>query len=253
MSKFKTLYEFTIPKLTELTEDVVSENEAGDTVTVSKKITKEVPIQFCIQKPTRNQSKDADLYYNVTVSKGIQAGLMSAALLAKRFDNDGGILSEPEKTENQSKLTEWLEKRVAAELIQSKAEKSPEEEEELASLETRLKELNRDIQDFELRQQNIFNITAETRARNHTLVWWLLNLLHSKDGLNWKPFFLGDTLEDKESFYEDLEDEELHPVTEQDFTKAVITHATEAVALWFYGQAGKHSEFEDAFKRLKDE
>ena len=42
---------------------------------------------------------EAELYYGVRLAEGIRAGLLTRALLEKRFENDGGTRSDDENKE----------------------------------------------------------------------------------------------------------------------------------------------------------
>ena len=49
--------------------------------------------------------------------------------------------------------------------------------------------LNRELQDYEIRQNQLFENTAEYRARTRTIMWWQLELLYEKSGDDFKPVF----------------------------------------------------------------
>lgn len=249
MQKFKTLYTFEFPIESEVPETTNTTNEKGEEVAVTKKVKKSVPQEFCLQKPTRALVDDAELFYNVTVSKGIQAGLLSAALLAKRFHNDGGILSEPEKNDWGNKFVDRVKKEI--ELQKLAAKQGLRTEEEQAEYETLLKEvalLTRDMQEYEVRQQSLFDVTAEARARTRTIMWWLMFLLHRKNLKGeWEPFFVGSTLEEKQWSYDELDDDEIYTTDEaRQFNARVVSHALQGIALWYYGRVNKQEEFKKA-------
>ena len=71
----------------------------------SKKVKKEVPYKFFLRRPTRTMTDEAELYYGVKLAEGIKAGLLTKALLEKRFENDGGTRSDDEN--EQYHLREW--------------------------------------------------------------------------------------------------------------------------------------------------
>lgn len=256
MQKFKILYTFTFPKETEVDEVTETTNEDGSVVKTTRKVKKSVDEEFCLQKPPRSVHDEADLFYNVTVSKGIQAGLMSAALLSKRFSNDGGILSEPEKEEWGDKFVERVKKELALQKLSTKeGSRSPEEQAEYEQLLKEIAILNREMQEFEVRQQSLFDVTAEARARTRTIMWWLLFLLHRKNAKGeWEPFFKGKDLEEKQWAYDDLDDEDLYTTDEErQFNARVVTHAIQAITLWYYGRANTQEEFKQTFARAEQQ
>ena len=105
----KRIYEFTVNKEEEVSEDTVKTQKDGTEVTTSKKIKKEVPHKFFLRRPTREMTDEAELYYGVRLADGIKAGLLTRALLEKRFENDGGTRSDGENLQYKI-ITEKLKK-----------------------------------------------------------------------------------------------------------------------------------------------
>ena len=93
----KKLFEFKVPKEVEIEEIETSKNEKGEEIKITKKNKTKEQVKVFIRKPTRALFDEAELFYGVRLSEGIKAGLLTRALLAKRFTNDGGVLSEEEK------------------------------------------------------------------------------------------------------------------------------------------------------------
>ena len=95
----KRIYEFTVNKEAEVTEDTVETKKDGTEVTTSKKVKKDVPHKFFLRRPNRTMTDEAELYYGVKLAEGIKAGLLTKALLEKRFENDGGTRSDEENAQ----------------------------------------------------------------------------------------------------------------------------------------------------------
>ena len=95
----KRLYHFTLKQSEKTTVEEKSTDENGAEVTTKKTVDKEVDRHIILRKPTRVMYDDAELFYGVELSKGIKAGLLTRALLSKRFSNDGGVMSEGDKEE----------------------------------------------------------------------------------------------------------------------------------------------------------
>jgi len=93
----KKLFDFRIKRTTTETKKESSKNDKGETVTVEKDVETVVSQKVVLRKPNRSLYDEAELFYGVRLSEGIKAGLLTRALLAKRFSNDGGILSEDDK------------------------------------------------------------------------------------------------------------------------------------------------------------
>ena len=97
MKMDKFLHEFSINKEIEVEDIEVSKNEKGEEVKVTKKQKKIEPVTFRLLKPNRRLFDEAELFYGIKLSEGIKAGLLTRSLLAKRYQNDGGSMSETEK------------------------------------------------------------------------------------------------------------------------------------------------------------
>ncbi len=249
MLKFRELYKFQIPRLVETFEEVEDTNSENQPVIVKKKVQKEAFEDFCLRKPTRSLYDEADLYYNKTVSKGLDEGLASYPLLVKKFENSGGIMSEPEKKEWAKKVTARYEKENEFKHLSVTPSRSEEQEKQLKELIQEIALLDKDLRNYEIREQSLYDITAEARARKLTVGWWLLFLLYKKDKEKWVPFFEGEKNTDKEEAYDERQDEDL-PKEELEFNKKVIDHAYKATALWYYSRASNQEEFTSAIESL---
>ena len=97
MNLNKFLYEFTVNKEEEVEKSEISKNEKNEEIRIVKKEIIKNPISVRIIKPDRKLFDDAELFYGVQLSVGIKSGLLTRSLLAKRYQNDGGALSDPEK------------------------------------------------------------------------------------------------------------------------------------------------------------
>ena len=108
----KKLFEFTLPSEELVKETETSTNEKGEEVTTTKEVKKTVNRKYFLRKPTRKLFDEAELFYGVELSKGIKAGLLTRALLQKRFSNDGGTLGEKESEEWSTLYSEIFDKQV---------------------------------------------------------------------------------------------------------------------------------------------
>ena len=89
MSK-KIIYDFEVflEKEVEETETKqVKNKETGDTEEVStkKKVKKEIPYSVLIYEPSRRQVEEADMEFSVEMSKCIKRGILTKAMLAKKY------------------------------------------------------------------------------------------------------------------------------------------------------------------------
>jgi len=248
----KLLFTFSVDKEQEVEKKTETVNEAGNTVTVTEKVKEQAPVEFCLRKPTRVMSDDADLYYHCQVSKGLSAGLLSMALISKRLANDGGIFTEEEKKEFDRKHAELFTKKLAFQKLAATpdSEKLEGHEAKTENLQVEIRELVREIQKFELENQSMFASSAEVRARNKVVVWWLAALLYKKQGEGWEPFFEGSDVEARIEAWNKMDDEDYND-EDTAFHNKVFKQALSAVSIWYHGAASNQEEFKKVFAELE--
>ena len=237
----KRIYEFTVNKEEEVSEDTVKTQKDGTEVTTSKKVKKEVPFKFFLRRPTRAMTDEAELYYGVRLADGIKAGLLTRALLEKRFENDGGTRSDDENLqykiiteklkkfyEEQSKIIDIVEKKRTA-----------SQKKRLTELEEEVRPVRRELRDLQMVEDSLYEETAESRARNKVILWWMLHLAHAEqDGKDVEFFGSGD-FDAKLKRYDDIDEGEdlFEIITARKFAYYV--------SFWFVGRPNSKQEFQE--------
>ena len=237
----KKLYEFTLTQTVFVEEEEKSKDSEGNEVTVKKTIEKDKPRAFFLKKPTRAMFDEAELYFGVKLSEGIKAGMLTRAMLAKRFDNDGGVLSEADQKQYSGLYFTMFELQNEVTRLQviPKEEKTEEEVDQYGAAVRALIGCRAKIQDFESAQASFFDQTAENRARTKTIMWWVLNLSHEISDNGEEFSFFGDgTSEDKLAVYDALEEDS------DDYTDEVLRTFSYYVSYWYVGRASTQEEFE---------
>lgn len=237
----KKLYEFMVPKEIEVEEVETSKNEKGEEVKVTKKVKKREMVKVFLRKPTRSLFDEAELFYGVRLSEGIKAGLLTRALLAKRFTNDGGVLSEEEKNLYANLYINLFEKQNEFQKlsIRDESERSSAENQRYKEVIAELAELRTQIQDFETAQASLFDQTAENRARNKTILWWVLQLAYIVNEKGEQAPFFGDgDFESRLRVYDYIEE------NGSDFEGLVCRKLAYFVSFWYVGRASSQEEFE---------
>ena len=247
----KKLYKFTISETVTKKVEEKSKDKDGNEVTVTKDSVEVVDRPIFLRKPTRSMFDEAELYYGVQLSEGIKAGLLTRALLAKRFSNDGGVMSNPDKEEYADLYVKLFENQNAIERASAKKEKdrTDAEKEEMAKLLSENGVVKREIQEFEMAQASLFDQTAENRARNKTILWWVLNMSYygnPEDNNTIKPIFEGDNYAAKLAAYDTIEEDGT------EFQEEVIKKLVYYVSYWYVGQAQTEEEFTEVLKALEE-
>ena len=94
---FKELYSFTIDQEKEVEKTHTRKNKkTGEETTVTKKVTEKVPVQVKIKRPSRRELEDAELEYSVEMSRCVKRGILTKAMLYKKYSDTGGVWTEDE-------------------------------------------------------------------------------------------------------------------------------------------------------------
>jgi hypothetical protein len=245
----KKLYEFTVSKKGTVKEKTESENEKGEKVTIEKEVEKVVPHKFFLRKPTRSMYDDAELFYGVRLAEGVKAGLLNHALLAKRYNNDGGIYSEDQKDDFANTYFELLHDQTEYQQLAIKGEERDEKENgEFEELEKTLSLNRRKLQAYEAEKSSLFDQTAETRARNKTVFWWVLALSHleNEDGSTGPVFGKG-------SFDEMLVEYDKMEESDDPYFEELIQRLVYYVSFWYSGRAVTPEDFDELTTQAGEE
>ena len=234
----KKLYQFEISKETEVETQVESKNEAGETVIVKKKEKQLLPNKFFIAKPSRNLIDQCSLYNSAEVSKGLKAGLLSVYSLDKKYREEG-VFTEEDNTKYKALYGSILELLNESQVIVKlkEEERSDQQKERLKKITEEITALQAKLSEYESIKNNLYNHSAEYRARNMSIVWWLLHLSYKEEGGKEIQYFPGNTLEEKLKSYDELLD------LGDPFIKQVTDKFMYAVSFWMLNNAEKQEDF----------
>jgi hypothetical protein len=249
--KNKYIVEFTVKKETEekvTTKKVIDEKEVE--VTETKKTVSDGEV--AIFTPGRKTTKASSTFYSKRIGYYTQQGLLSTHMIAKRYDNDGGFLSnvEQEKVgaleEEKMEVAKAYKKKLEGKTPANKTEKEKKEEEELL---TKVMEIQNEVDEINRPYINIFNHSAEFKAREDTLMWWLFNLAAIKNEKGeYEKIFKTEELTQKEY---DVNENSLGEVEDgsDEFKKEAIRKSTYLISFWLNdGDLSNESVREKAFE-----
>ena len=91
----KTLYQFTLDKEVETEKESKRTNKkTGETTITKRKVKEKKPIEVQIKRPSRRELEEAELEYSIEMSRCIKRGILTKAMLAKKYSDTGGLFSE---------------------------------------------------------------------------------------------------------------------------------------------------------------
>jgi hypothetical protein len=246
--EFKELYNFTVDKEVEkIIESSKKDKKSGEETITKKTVKEKVPVIIKLKRPSRRELEEAELEFSVEMSRCVKKGILTKAMLAKKYSDTGGLMSEDDAqslVDSYKKIFDLQNEFSRLEIVQNKTDKQKERVEEVS---TELVKVRRQIVEFESNYQSLFDHTADVRAQNRLILWYVIMLTHIQEegDENPKPFFGKGSFEDKmEEYYKREEGE--------DALYFLITKkAATVLAFWFFNQASDKDSFDGLMKRLE--
>ena len=243
------IYSFAINLEREVEESTVTKKKNKDTgkmeeIQTVKKVTKEVPYTITLYEPSRRQVEDADMEFSIEMSKCIKRGILTKAMLAKKYSDSGGLLTEEDSQKLVRSYSKLSEVQNDLGRIMAKKKKTQEEKDAETKLTEEFAEIRRDIVDLETAYQNVFNHTADTKAQNRTILWYLINLSFVTDsaGIE-RPLFDGEDYDEMlDNYY--LKDEKGDEIYDLCREKLMAF-----ISFWYFSQNASEADF----KSLEEE
>lgn len=236
----KTIYEFAINKEGIVKEIEESINEAGQKVTITKDVTTQVPHNYFIKKPTRALFDEAELFYGVKLSEGVKAGLLTRTLLNKRYVDDGGILADKTKNAEADAYKDLYDAQNELQRLLALEEKDRPDyfAVKKEELESKITVIKNSLTELEMQKESLFDNTAETRARNKVITWWILFLSYYEKNGEKLPFFGEGDYEARMNKYDEIfESEDPHLVK-------VANAFIYFISFWYVGRANSKEDFD---------
>ena len=242
----ESIYEFTLKKKVKKQVETKRKGKDGEDEIVLSNRSATVPVKFRIKKPTRRLADEAEVFYSIQLSKAIKMGIVTKAMLIKKYADNGGALSEDESKQLLKSLKKLNDLENEYKLIQVTKNKKDDKRSE--ELELEIVSLKRELQELESSLQSVYQHTADAKAEKEVLLWYAINLTeYSEDGGEFKGFFDGIDFEEQlEDLYEKFEEED------EGFGFQATSKICRVIGFWFYNQAAS-KEMLDEFMKDDDQ
>ena len=211
--KLREIYSFTAEKEETVqkteTKEVTGENGKKETLSITKDVTEAVPYRIILKQPNRRQIEEAELEYSVEMSNCIRKGILTKAMLAKKYSDTGGLLSEEDAQELSGLYLKFGEKSGEFQKLSAKTKPTDTDKKRMDKMSGEIALLRKEIVDMETSYSSLFNHTADTRAQNKAIQWYILYLtfIQKGDEEESTPLFEGENFEDKLDSYYSLEED----------------------------------------------
>ena len=100
MDEFKELYAFTLDREEEVEKETSrTDKKTGEKITKTKKVKEKKSYQIRIKRPSRRELEEAELEYSIEMSKCVKKGILTRAMLYKKYSDTGGMYTEDEASD----------------------------------------------------------------------------------------------------------------------------------------------------------
>jgi len=257
-----TLYSFSINLEKEVEETVEKKTkrknkETGkmEVITSSETISvkKEIPYRIIIKKPNRIELEEGDMFYSLELNKYIKMGLLTKAMLAKQYGNQGGVWSEKEQKIYAELLYKMHQKQLEIQefsILNANGTLSERQKEKLNQAIKEMSYIKRDLTEYEMVQNSLFDHTADVKARNRAIMWYILHLTYFEEGdaddVIAEGMFEGEDFDEKYADYQDQEEE-----SRELFEKA-IDKISSIITIWYVSGNQDSESIDRIFNEMKN-
>ncbi len=235
----KYLYETKIKKEVE-EQQVENSIVDGKTITITSPIKKIKDIKVAIQQPNRKLYKGAELFYSKTLANYLKEGLMPYSLVAKRYANDGGPLTEAEikRLTELREVLKTLEKEFFTTLTSVVDTVTVPTDASVVGKKSdillKINEVNSEVSAIQNAYADIFDNTAEMKSRNDTIEWWSLFLINmDEDDKGYQPLFGQGDPTKQEDYHKKVTKLEDFEDKNNKFYNEVIKRMSYLISFWF--------------------
>ena len=246
--QFKELYKFTIDQEKEIVKEHTRKNKkTGEETTVKKTVKEKIPVEVRLKRPSRRELEDAELEYSVEMSRCVKRGILTKAMLYKKYSDTGGVFSEQDAKDYGKLYTEVLNLQNEYVRLDSADKKTDKQKKRLEKIKGELGETKQKMVEVESTMHTLFDHTADIKAQNRLLLWYTLMLTHvqGEDDEKPVPYFSGEDFDQRVEDYYKKEDES------DEFYLEVVKKVTTILAFWFFNQASTPDEFNALIEQME--
>jgi hypothetical protein len=244
----KQLYQFTLDKEVEkIVESTRKNKKTGEETITKKKVKEKTPVEVQVKRPNRRELEEAELEYSIEMSKCIKKGILTKAMLGKKYSDTGGLFSE-EDSENYAKMyKDALDLQNEYMRLETVKKRTKAQESRFDKLKGEIAVNRKEIIDFESNFQSLFDHTADVKAQNRVLLWYCLHLtfVYDEERDRFVQYFEGEDFDEKIKSYYDLEE------ADDPFYWDLIKKVTTVVAFWYFNQASTQEEFHELIEKAE--
>lgn len=255
----KDLYSFQIKRKVKEKIAYNKEDKNGKIVEAFKTKTKTLSNRVIFKKPTFSDIEEAEFFYGQKYNEFINSGYLTRLMLNKKIGDMGGSSSKLSDELIQKAFLDNLEAAKIIEFYEGQKGLNKEQEDKLVDAKKSFAETQKTITDFESFHRSQYDQTAEAKAEQKIIEWFIFNFSFYEDELDGKKeeflLFQGDDYEERRSHYLTLcEDEEDIEDKASLKNKSIFDQSFETLAkvanLWYNKMGSNQKEIEESLKEV---
>ena len=135
------------------------------------------------------------------MSKCIKEGILTKAMLLNKYSDTGGLMSESDATALSEMYAELGQLQTELTHLNTKTNIDESTKSKKESVIASIANLRRSIATAETNFSALLNHTADSRAQNKVIAWYLLSLTKIEENGVLKPYFPGTSFEEKKEVF----------------------------------------------------
>lgn len=250
----KELYSFEIKREVVQEQPYKRKTKKGE-VDAVRKTKKKVSNKIILNKPSVADIEKAEFFFGQKYNEYINAGFLTKTMLYNKMGKDE---ETPVSKEVTDAFLNNLESARIIEFYENAENLTEEQKKKLEQAKEDFVETRIVIQNYESQVQGQFSQTAEVKAEEKMIEWFIFNFTYYEDELNGEknifPLFSGSNYKEKRETYlelcedkESIEDDNIIAI--KDIFDESFTTIARVVNIW-YNKLGKNQE--EIEKALKD-
>jgi hypothetical protein len=246
----KEIYSFPVSRKIEKTVPYIKKNKSGESIESTKKVVENEEIRMIFAKPSMLQIEEAEFFYGQKFNEYINAGFLTKAMLSKKMGDIGGFSSKTTLDVVNKNILENIEAAKVIEFYGGAKNLSSEQQEKLELAKVAYAETQRELVEYEQNLRSQFSQTADAKAEQKIIEWFLFNCCYYEETLEGKketfPLFVGDSFDNKRRFYLELcqsadEISDIGMVKIKNIFDLSFDTLVRAVSIW-YNKMGENQE-----------
>ena len=190
--------------------------------------------------------EEADMEYSIEMSKCIKEGILTKAMLLNKYSDTGGLMSESDATALSEMYAELGQLQTELTHLNTKTNIDESTKSKKESVIASIANLRRSIATAETNFSALLNHTADSRAQNKVIAWYLLSLTKIEENGVLKPYFPGTSFEEKKEVFYTMEE------SEDKLLGLVYDKLSAFISFWYFSTNSSLEDFEELEKDIED-